>query len=71
MGTLIFVCPTTSNPFCPPALKSIDQATKAYRGRRQQSFVHAVIRATCYPAFGLGWTAITRRWVTVTDVVFG
>ena len=60
MGTLIFVCPTPGTKF-PPASKSIDPALKAYRGRRQQSFVHAVGRTTRYPVSGLGWTAMSQR----------
>ena len=60
MGTLIFVCPTPGTKF-PPASKSIDPALKAYRGRRQRSFVRAVIRTICCRAFGLGWTAMSRK----------
>ena len=59
MGTLIFVCPTTGTKF-QPALKSTNSATNACRGLRQRSFVRAVIRTTCYPVSGLGWTAMTR-----------
>ena len=41
MGTLVYVCPTTGHQI-PPALKSIDPATKCCRGLRQRSFVRAV-----------------------------
>jgi hypothetical protein len=60
MGTW-FLCARPPGTKFPPASKSIDPASRACRGRRQRSFVRAVVRTTCYLVSGLGWTAMSRR----------